>query len=132
MSLESELEKEIERSLPHLRKKSEEALLAELGEKRLEAKGQSTEGMGRAELFETGESFFDRYRDKIRDVICDAYAKEKISEMITAENVLAIATLLITLVGISAAFPPVIVAMAVLILKIGLNDLCKGDTPQES
>jgi hypothetical protein len=64
--------------------------------------------------------------DRIREVVCSN--KELLSGAIDAANISALVALLAPTLGFPpTAVPAAVVALAVLILRIGLNQYCRGE-----
>jgi hypothetical protein len=88
------------------------------------ARGEQKEKESPESLAQFGDRFLRRNR--LREAICSAYARKQIDDALTPQNVLALATLLLGLLGVAAAVPTVAVTLAILVIRIGLDDFCKG------
>jgi hypothetical protein len=124
----------VERDIPALEQSSNEELLAAIGSIPLdpvftnvrspqEIAEYSIPGFGLARL---GEKFINT-NQHVREVVCRN--KSSFSGLIDVRNVSALVVVILPALGITAvaAAPPVaVMALAVFILRLGLDEYCRG------
>ncbi len=131
------VQKEVERVLPAFMESTTEELLSVVGSLTLDADHQddlAALGVGdlrtaRVSLPGIGERFA-LYNEKVKGVVCRN--KDEFSSLIDIRNVAAMVTLLLPVLGVApAAAPPVAaIALAVVILRVGLNEYCRTVTDE--
>jgi hypothetical protein len=123
---EAAVRAEVERILPALREKSEDDLRAEVGQLVLGNEVMNPEReVTEEQLVEAGEDLVQR--EDIRALICKAENRERLTETLSAENIAAFVSLLLSVLRIKVKVPvTAIAALAVLLLKIGLNEYCEN------
>ena len=120
---------QIERYFPVYRDQDEETLLAEAGRLAL-VNASFAAPLSRAALVALGRGLVGA-DDRIREVVCTN--KDIISTAIHAINVSALVALVAPTLGFPpTAVPAAVVALAVLLLKIGLNQYCKPNGESSS
>ena len=112
----------VERNLPYFEAMSDDDLRAVVGQAEIGQQMLGIQATTREQLIEAGDRA--ARRRNIHDVICDAKNRELIEEFITVKNVTAIVALALTAVGISIFIAPIVIGIAVLVLRIGLNEYC--------
>jgi hypothetical protein len=124
MATNSELAQQVESLLPTVKDASQEELFRQLGEACKAAHGYSPESEGGETVIQIGQSYFQTVLGKARDVLCDAYARKEIDNTFNDANMLGVAALLT-----KYAFAAVVCLLAALVLKIGVDNFCKGYVP---
>jgi len=119
----------VDENLPYFEDKSAEYLQAVVGQAEIGSL-LTEEDTSREQLVAAGLIAFRRWQ--IRDVVCEAKNRKLIEEFITTANVTSLTALLLTTLGIGWIVAPIIIALAVLILKIGLNQYCSGVPEEET
>jgi len=110
-------------SLPSLSDASDEELLALVGSLNLDDVDLAGP-ISRETLAALGREFLGT-QDKLRKAVCASH--ETINESIDTANVTALVAAIAPLLGFPAtAVPAAVVALSVLLLKIGLKRYCKG------
>ena len=121
--------KEVERELPVYSQLSEDELLAKVGEIPASASGalyKQENYFDFPDLRALGAAFL---KDRVRPIVCDPDNQKAIGDALSKENVTALVTLLLPIFGLGLATGAV-VAISVLVLKIGMREFCKDFTVQ--
>lgn len=125
---EAKVREEVERSLPALLEKSEEELKAEVGQLAIGDQLLDPDRPITLEaLTEAGDGVVRRR--PIREVVCDPENLKKIDETLTVPNVTSLVLLLMGLLNIAGTPVLGIMALAVLLLRIGLHEYCRTVNP---
>jgi hypothetical protein len=124
---------EVARVLPAFQDSSDRELLAAIGSIPFNAEFQGVAApdalpeLGGPDfgLSRVGE-WFVRTNEAVREVVCNN--KDEFRDVITAENVTALVLLLLPAMGMigGSAPPAAAIALAVFLLRIGLNEYCRG------
>ena len=72
MPTKPEIEQHVARLLPTLKETSDAELFRQLGAEYQKAHGQSPESESPENLFQIGQSYFERILNGAKDVLCDA------------------------------------------------------------
>lgn len=122
---EAKIRAEVESILPALREKSEDELRAEVGQLVLGKEVTNPEKeVTEEQLVEAGEDVVQR--DAIREVICKAENRERITKVLSVENIVVFVVLLLRVLRIKVKVPTTaIAALAVLLIKMGLDEYCE-------
>jgi hypothetical protein len=127
------IQREVERVLPALQESSTEELFSVIGSLPLEPDHEDDlAALGLDDLYKTRISVrgvgerFALYSSKVQGVVCRN--KDAFGSLIDASNVTALVALLLPTLGFAAtAVPPAaVIALAVVILRVGLNEYCKN------
>lgn len=131
-SLQEESEKyrpEVEKYLPYLEHRTLDELREEVGKLPVAKELAAEAGHPHLEGAEAG--FLLENHARLRAVICNSDNRKLISDLIDAGNVSAVIALLGPVLGIPGAGIPLgIIALAILLLKLGLNEYCAGFTQE--
>jgi hypothetical protein len=116
---------EVERQLPTVLKMSDAELKARAGQ--IPLSGKLYDGhvaFKEEDLVAAGDTFLAK-DSGVREVVCTN--KDEIKDTLDATNVSALVTLLLPVFGLPPlAIPLAVISLAVLIIKIGVNEYCKG------
>jgi hypothetical protein len=66
---------------------------------------------------------------RIRDFVCNTQNKRLIEEAISTGNVVTVVTALLAIFNVTATVPSALIALACLLIRIGLNQYCTGYNP---
>lgn len=121
------IQEQVECDLPTLLARSEEDLLADVGNMALVLDGEVFFfPPPRQELIDRGRAL----SQNVRHVICDAANKDLITTSLDAANLTNVIVLLAPVLGFpSTAIPVGVISLVVFIMKIGLNRYCLGYRP---
>lgn len=126
---EAKVREEVERFLPALLEKSEDELRAEVGQLAIGQDLLNPETTTTFEaLVEAGDQVVERRT--VRDIVCDPANQEKIDEYLTVDNVKGLVMILLGALRIELALTVSAIALAVLLLRIGLHEYCRTATGQ--
>jgi hypothetical protein len=121
------LQEQVDRLLPVLQAMTVDELEAYVGEIPLGSRlYDANERLKLPDIRAAGRRFLQT-NQRLRQVVCEARNKKLISDQLTTGNVTTIVNALLPVFGIAAGavLPLSIVALAVLLLKIGLNVYCR-------
>jgi hypothetical protein len=124
------IRQEVVRQLPGLESKSVEELQQLVGQIPMAAdlfRPRAT--ITAKSLSAAGKAFVAK--DKVKEFVCDPDNRKLIDDSLNAGNVGALVALLLQAFNIAGVVPLAIIALAVLLLKMGLNTYCKGYPPQK-
>lgn len=123
---EAQVREEVERLLPALRDRSEDELRVEVGGLALGNEVLNpTTTVGRVQLLEAGERVAKPR--PVREIVCDPENRKAISETLTIPNVSSLVLLLLGVFNVTVVAVG-IVALAILLIKIGLQEYCRTTT----
>lgn len=118
---------QVKRNLPAVLKKSDEELLADIGQIALsqtlfDAQNKITVNT----LTKAGSDYVRKasFSAKVKSVVCNN--KDIIGEKLTVTNVAALVSVLLPAFGIAGIVPVAVLSLAVFIIRIGLNEYCRG------
>ncbi len=118
----------VDENLPYFVDKSEDYLRAVVGQAEVDPPLLAIQATSHEMLVAAGDNA--SRRRSIRDRVCDAKNRDLIDDFISVPNVTALVGLLLVVLSVNVA--PIIIALAVLILKIGLNEYCEGLSEEET
>lgn len=117
---------QVKRSLPATLKKSDEELLADIGQIALSPQlFDAQKKITVKALTKAGDDYVRKagLGAKVKTVVCDN--KDIIGGEVTVSNVSALISILLPVFGIAGAVPGAVLSLAVFIIRIGLNEYCK-------
>jgi hypothetical protein len=124
------IREEVERQLPGLMSKSIQELQAEVGLIPMAAEVfRPTAAVNARALASAGKAFISK--DKVKAFVCEPDNRKLVDDSLNAGNVGALVALLLQAFNIAGVVPLAIIALAVLLLRMGLNTYCRGYPPEK-
>lgn len=121
---------QVEKQLPTMENQSNEVLYAMIGRGIVFQGAAFLVSPTEEELTRAGKQFVETHQG-IHEVICNADNKSVILGAIDVTSITAVVSLLVPIFGFPpTAVPAAVIALAVLIFKIGVNQFCRGYQPK--